>query len=234
MPRPSSVSELELEVQSEGSKLDVRLLGIVDYQTTLELQRSLHQQLVASLIPDTLIVCSHNPVITCGTSTTDEHILVSEELLHARGMQLHKVERGGSATYHGPEQVVCYPIIDLKRHRTDVDWYMRSLEEVIVRTLGDWGVTGTRIPGKTGVWVDERSKIAFSGVRISRWCTRHGFSLNVYECSEQFKTINPCGLGDIRVISLSEVCSESISLDDVGQSIVAHFSEIFGYGWRGS
>jgi lipoyl(octanoyl) transferase len=219
-------------VQSEVSKLDVRLLGLVDYQTTLDLQRSLHQQLIDGRISDTLIVCSHNPVITCGTSTTDEHLLTSEDLLRARGIELHRVERGGSATYHGPEQVVCYPIIDLKRHRTDVDWYMRSLEEVIVQTLQDFGVLGRRIPGKTGVWLDDRSKIAFSGVRISRWCTRHGFSLNVLECSEPFKTINPCGLGDIRVISLSEVCSRPISLDDVSQRIVVHFSEIFGYGLR--
>jgi lipoyl(octanoyl) transferase len=226
------VSEHIAAVQSEVSKLDVRLLGLVDYQTTLDLQRSLHQQLIDGRISDTLIVCSHNPVITCGTSTTDEHLLTSEDLLRARGIELHRVERGGSATYHGPEQVVCYPIIDLKRHRTDVDWYMRSLEEVIVQTLQDFGVLGRRIPGKTGVWLDDRSKIAFSGVRISRWCTRHGFSLNVLECSEPFKTINPCGLGDIRVISLSEVCSRPISLDDVSQRIVVHFSEIFGYGLR--
>ncbi len=226
------MSEHIAAVQSEVSKLDVRLLGLVDYQTTLDLQRSLHQQLIDGRISDTLIVCSHNPVITCGTSTTDEHLLTSEDLLRARGIELHRVERGGSATYHGPEQVVCYPIIDLKRHRTDVDWYMRSLEEVIVQTLQDFGVLGRRIPGKTGVWLDDRSKIAFSGVRISRWCTRHGFSLNVLECSEPFKTINPCGLGDIRVISLSEVCSRPISLDDVSQRIVVHFSEIFGYGLR--
>jgi lipoyl(octanoyl) transferase len=221
-------------VQSQVSKLDVRLLGLVDYQTTLELQRSLHQQLIDGDIGDTLIVCSHNPVITCGTSTSDEHLLIGEELLRARGIELHKVERGGSATYHGPEQVVCYPIIDLKRHRTDVDWYMRSLEEVIVRTLRDFGVTGVRIAGKTGVWLDDRSKIAFSGVRISRWCTRHGFSLNVFECSERFKAINPCGLGDIRVISLCEVCSRSLSIDAVSECIVAHFSEIFGYGYHTS
>lgn len=219
-------------MQSQVSKLDVRLLGLVDYQATLELQRSLHQQLIDGRICDTLIVCSHNPVITCGTSTSDDHLFSSEELLRAQGIELHKVERGGSATYHGPEQVVCYPIIDLKRHRTDVDWYMRSLEEVIVRTLRDFGVSGMRIPGKTGVWLDDRSKIAFSGVRISRWCTRHGFSLNVFECSERFKAINPCGLGDIRVISLREVCSQSISVDTVSKRIVFHFSEIFGYEYH--
>jgi lipoyl(octanoyl) transferase len=228
------VSEHRIAVLSLESKLDVRLLGLVDYQTTLDLQRSLHQQLVEGRIGDTLIVCSHNPVISCGTSTSDDHLFASEELLRGQGIELHKVERGGSATYHGPEQVVCYPIIDLKRHRTDVDWYMRSLEEVILRTLRDFGVSGIRVAGKTGVWLDDHTKIAFSGVRISRWCTRHGFSLNVFTCGDRFKMINPCGLGDIRVISLSEVCSQSISLDSVSQRIVAHFSEIFGYERRES
>jgi lipoyl(octanoyl) transferase len=216
-------------VQSGALKLEVRLLGLVDYQETLELQRSLHQQLVDGDIGDTLILCSHNPVITCGTSTSAEHVLASEELLRTQGIELHKVERGGSATYHGPEQVVCYPIINLKNHRTDVDWYMRSLEEVILKTLQDFNVVGKRIPGKTGVWIDEHSKIAFSGVRISRWCTRHGFSLNVLKCSERFTTINPCGLGDIRVVSLSEICSRPISRDDVNDCVLAHFSKIFGY-----
>ncbi len=212
-----------------ASKLDVRILGLVDYQLTLELQRTLHQQLVDNQICDTLILCSHNPVITCGTSTAEEHLLASEELLRAQGIQLHKVERGGSATYHGPEQVVCYPIVNLKHHKTDVDWYMRSLEEVVIRTLRDFGVTGVRIPGKTGVWIDEHCKIAFSGVRISRWCTRHGFSLNVDSCQEQFNAINPCGLGNIRVVSLNELRSVSIALDDVTEGVVSHFIETFGY-----
>jgi lipoyl(octanoyl) transferase len=212
------------------SHLDVRVLGRVDYRATLELQRSLHQQLVEGLIGDTLIVCSHNPVITCGSSTAKEHILVPEqELLNDRGLEIHTIERGGSVTYHGPEQCICYPIINLRNHKTDVAWYMRSLEEVILRTLRDFGVQATTFPGKTGVWIDESSKIAFIGVRISRWCTRHGLSLNVLPCADRFECINPCGLGNIRVVSLSDVCSRPLSLDDVNQCLVAHFCEIFRY-----
>lgn len=209
--------------------LDILSLGLVDYRSTLDLQRTFHQQLVAGERCDTLILCSHNPVITCGSSTADEHLLASEDVLRAQGVELHRVERGGSATYHGPEQLLVYPIINLRNHRTDVDWYMRTLEEVIIKTLQDFGITGIRIPGKTGVWVDTQSKIAFSGVRISRWCTRHGFSLTINRCQERFAMINPCGLGDIRVISLNEVCPRPIMIEDINQRVIKHFCEIFGY-----
>ena len=106
---------------------------------------------------------------------------------------------------------------------------MRSLEEVIIRTLADYGVEGRRIPGKTGVWTDENSKIAFSGVRISRWCTLHGFSLNVLPCAERFRAINPCGLGEIQVVSVAELSSRPATVADANQMLLRHFCQVFGY-----
>jgi lipoyl(octanoyl) transferase len=176
-----------------------------------------------------LLVCSHEPVITCGTSTLDEHIYSSADEITQSGASVVKVERGGSVTYHGPEQAIIYPIINLHHHRTDVGWYMRSLEEVAIRTLSSYGISGIRVPGKTGVWLDENSKIAFSGVRISRWCTLHGLSLTVLPCADKFRLINPCGLGDITITSIAERTSSPPSVQDVSARLMTDFVEVFGY-----
>ncbi len=214
--------------------VNVRDLGTIEYGEAEELQRTLHQQLVAGAIGDTVLLCSHLPVVTCGTSTEPLHLLLSAEEFDRRGIAVHTVDRGGSVTYHGPEQVVCYPLLDLRRHKRDVGWYMRSLEEVILRTLAEFGVLGVRIAGKAGVWLpptagatESNSKIAFAGVRISRWCTRHGFSLNVLRCSDRFEGINPCGLGSIRVVSLEEVASRPVTVSAVREAVVSHLCEVF-------
>jgi lipoate-protein ligase B len=212
--------------------LDVHQLGVTDYASTLELQRAYHREVIAGERGDTLLICSHHPVITLGSSTKPEHLFRSQEELEAAGFQVAKVERGGSVTYHGPEQIILYPILNLSHHKRDVGWYMRSLEEVVIRTLNNYGVTGLRIKGKTGVWTNEGSKIAFSGVRISRWCTFHGISLNVLPVYEHFALINPCGLGAIRVISLAEATSDNVLISEVSSLAVAHFTEVFGYRSR--
>ncbi len=217
------------DAHSDKLLLEVYDLGVIDYGKALELQRHYHKKLVEGSQEDLLLVCSHPAVLTCGTSTEDAHIFASAEDLAARGTPLVKVERGGSVTYHGPEQSIFYPIINLHHHKTDVGWYMRTLEEVVIQTLKDFGVAGTRIPGKTGVWTDERSKIAFSGVRISRWCTLHGFSLNVLPCAERFRSINPCGLGDIQVVSLAELSPRQVSVPAVTQRLLRRFLELFNY-----
>lgn len=209
--------------------LEVYDLGVIDYHKALELQRHYHRKVIDEAQEDLLLVCSHPPVFTCGTSTEDAHIYRSAEELEREGSPLVKVERGGSVTYHGPEQSIFYPIINLHHHKTDVGWYMRSLEEVIIRTLKDYGIDGVRVPGKTGVWINDSSKIAFSGVRISRWCTLHGFSLNVLPCAERFKAINPCGLGDITVLSIAELTKTPVTVADVNQRLLAHFLDIFRY-----
>ena len=211
-------------------KLEVYDLGVIDYGKCLELQRAYHRKLIEGTQGDLLLTCSHNPVITCGTSTETEHLYLPSSEIEASGVPVVKVERGGSVTYHGPEQAVCYPLINLHNHKTDVGWYMRSLEEVVIKTLAEYGVVGLRIPGKTGVWLDENSKIAFSGVRISRWCTLHGFSLNILPCSLRFAPINPCGLGKIRLASLSEmIAPRQVSVAEVTHRLIANFLEVFNY-----
>lgn len=209
--------------------MEVYDLGRIDYYKALELQRRYHQRIIEGSQGDVLLACSHDPVITCGTSTLDEHIYVSSEELAQRGTQVVKVERGGSVTYHGPEQAIIYPLINLHHHRTDVGWYMRSLEEVAIRTLSDFGIHGVRIPGKTGVWIDDNTKIAFSGVRISRWCTLHGLSLNVFDCSKPFASINPCGLGAIKVSSIEQLSQTPVSIQESLVQMLSHFIQVFEY-----
>ena len=210
-------------------ELEIYDLGTVDYAKTLELQRTYHRKVIEGSQGDVLLACSHYPVITCGTSTPEDHLFFPAEKLAEMGSPVHKIERGGGATYHGPETAVIYPIIDLHKHRTDVGWYMRSLEEVAIQTLAEYGITGLRIPGKTGVWIDENSKIAFSGVRISRWCTLHGLSLNVLPCSEFFSRINPCGLGNIKIVSIAELSQQSPTVVEVTGKLIRHFTTIFEY-----
>lgn len=210
-------------------ELEVYDLGTVEYAKTLELQRAYHRKVIEGSQGDVLLACSHFPVITCGTSTPQEHLLFSAAQLAEMGSPVHATERGGGATYHGPETAVIYPIINLHRHRTDVGWYMRSLEEVAIRTVAEFGIASIRIPGKTGVWINEDSKIAFSGVRISRWCTLHGLSLNVLPCAALFSRINPCGLGDIRIVSIAELSQQPPSVLDVTGKLIKHFTDIFGY-----
>ena len=229
--------------------LAIRRLGRLSYEPVWELQRQLQQQLIKEEIPQTLILCEHSPVITIGSSGQEKNLLLPRDALAARGVEVFKVERGGDVTYHGPGQLVAYPIIDLKRHRRDVHWYMRSLEEVTIRTLQDFDIIGLRIPGKTGVWTQpvenvinfgrlepqqslKQRKIAAQGVRISRWCTMHGASLNVADCREGFALINPCGFTDIEVTSIQQELGPSRtapSLDSVLQCFLEHFKEVFGF-----
>lgn len=215
---------------SERGPLEVYDLGRIDYLKALELQRHYHKRVIDGSQGDVLLACTHDPVFTCGTSTLDEHLYESSDELAKQGSPVIKIERGGSVTYHGPEQAILYPIINLHHHRTDVGWYMRSLEEVIIRCLGDYGISGVRLAGKTGVWIDDTTKIAFCGVRISRWCTLHGLSLNVLPCSDRFASINPCGLGSIRVASMAELNpNQPPSVQDVLVRLMRHFSEVFAY-----
>ncbi len=195
----------------------VRNLGRRPYAEVWELQRETQQALIARRGPETLLVCEHPPTITLGKSSKAEHVLASPETLSKNRIEVFNVERGGDVTYHGPGQVVVYPIVDLRLRKRDVDWYMRLLEQAAIETLATFGVVGTRIKGKTGVWVLDPDgfsprKIASLGVRISRWCTMHGLALNLgsvpgeISLEEGFSYINPCGLGDVQITSL---CAET-------------------------
>jgi lipoyl(octanoyl) transferase len=200
----------------------------VPYAEALALQRALAEDRKANRVRDLLLLVEHPHVLTLGVRGDGgrAHILADAGVLAARGVEVFEAGRGGDVTYHGPGQVVGYPIIDLKPDRCDVHRYVRDLEEVLIRTAADYGVTGTRVDGLTGVWVG-REKLAAIGVRISRWVTSHGFALNVTTDLDYFNLIVPCGIADRGVTSLEQLLGHSIDLAEVEVRIAAHFSKVF-------
>ncbi len=208
--------------------LNVLHLDLEPYARALELQHVLVAARRDGEIQDTLVLLRHPPVITVGRRGDEGNILVPREWLREQGVDVHRVERGGDVTYHGPEQLVGYPIIDLRRHRTDVSWYMNSLEEVLLRTLRDFGIAGQRLPGNIGVWLDERQKIVSLGVRIEGWITYHGFALNVGEDLSSFEMIVPCGLADAEMSSMERVLGREVDMSLLRERVVCHFCGVFG------
>lgn len=207
--------------------LEVRQLGRVAYAEALELQRTLVEERKADRVGDLLLFVEHPHVLTVGVRGDGgrSHILAHPETLAAHGIEVFETGRGGDVTYHGPGQIVGYPIIDLKPDRQDVHRYVRDLEEMLIRAVADLGVTATRVPGMTGMWVNGE-KLAAIGVRISRWVTSHGFALNLTTDLEYFKLIVPCGISDRGVTSLARLgCHASRS--EVEARIAARFCEVF-------
>lgn len=209
--------------------LDVRRLGRVPYAEALALQRALVDDRKAGRIPDTLLFVEHPHVLTLGVRGDGgrSHILATDEALAARGIEVHETGRGGDITYHGPGQLVGYPIIDLNPDRRDVHRYVRDLEAVLIRTAADYGVSAGRIEGLTGVWVGNE-KLAAIGVRIARWITSHGFALNVTTDLDHFDLIVPCGIADRGVTSLARLLGRLVETDEVENRIIEHFANIFG------
>ncbi len=208
-------------------KLDVRRLGRVPYAEALALQRALVEERRAGAIDDLLLLLEHPPVLTLGVRGDGgrSHILATGEALSARGIEVFEAGRGGDITYHGPGQVVGYPILDLRPDRCDVHRYVRDLEEVLIRTARDYGIETGRIEGLTGVWAGD-AKLAAIGVRISRWVTSHGFALNVTTPISDFDLIVPCGIADHGVTSMAALgCQAHIA--EVGDHIVSHFCDVF-------
>jgi len=207
--------------------LEVRRLGVVPYAEALALQRALVEDRRAERIDDTLLLVEHLPVITLGVKGDGgrSHILAAPQQLAARGIDVHETGRGGDVTYHGPGQIVGYPILDLKPDRQDVHRYVRDLEETLIRVAAEFGVTATRVKGLTGVWVGGE-KLAAIGVRIGRWITSHGFALNVRTNLDEFALIVPCGIADRGVTSLEQL-GVAARQSEVEDAIVRHFSAVF-------
>jgi lipoyl(octanoyl) transferase len=215
-------------VGTEKRLLSVRRLGRMAYPDALALQRSLVEERRAGRIPDTLLFVEHPPVLTLGVRGDGgrSHILATDDALAARGIEVHETGRGGDITYHGPGQIVGYPIIDLNPDRRDVHRYVRDLESVLIRTAADYGIEAGRIEGLTGVWVGNE-KLAAIGVRIARWITSHGFALNVTTDLDHFSLIVPCGISDRGVTSLARLLGRSVDTADVQIRITEHFANVF-------
>lgn len=213
-------------VNATSRTLQVRRLGTVSYRDALELQRALVDDRRAEKIPDTLLLLEHPHVITLGARGGRSHILAASDALAARGIEVHETGRGGDVTYHGPGQLVGYPILDLRPDRCDVHRYVRDLEEVLMRTASDYGIATERVAGLTGVWAGNE-KLAAIGVRIARWITSHGFALNVSTELDCFRLIVPCGIADRGVTSLERLTGQTVELEDVDQRLVEHFCNVF-------
>jgi lipoyl(octanoyl) transferase len=207
--------------------LEVRRLGLVPYAEALALQRQLVEERRAEAIPDQLLLVEHPPVLTLGVRGDGgrSHILATPEALASRGIEVFETGRGGDITYHGPGQIVGYPIVNLKPDRCDVHRYVRDLEEVLIRVAADYGIQTKRVVGLTGVWVGEE-KLAAIGVRISRWITSHGFALNHATNLSHFDLIVPCGIADRGVTSLERLGCSAGRLE-LEERIARHFGEVF-------
>ena len=203
-------------------------LGRLEYAEALELQRNIARDRIAGTIPqDVLLLMEHPPVVTMGRATKEKHLVSSPEFLKSKGVELFEVERGGDVTFHGPGQLVGYPIIDLKRHRQDLHWYLRKIEESLINTLADFGIPGERNTAYTGVWTRGK-KIASIGVHARDWVTWHGFALNVNTDLSYFDLIIPCGIDGVVMTSIArEVGSEMVSMQDVRDRVSAKFAEAF-------
>ena len=208
--------------------LEVRRLGVVPYAVASDMQRGLVEERRAGRVHDLLLLLEHPHVITLGVKSdaARSHLVATPDLLAARQVEVHESGRGGDITYHGPGQIVGYPIMDLKPDRCDVHKYVRDLEEVMIRTAGDFGLEGSRIKGLSGAWVGA-DKVGAIGVRISRWITSHGFALNVTTDLDFFRLIVPCGIEGGGVTSLSRAAGRPIAMSDAETSLVRNFAAVF-------
>jgi lipoyl(octanoyl) transferase len=206
-------------------------LGLRDYASVLAIQEELRDARIAGHVQDTLLLLEHSPVITLGRAARREHVLLDDASLRARGIEVHETGRGGDVTYHGPGQLVCYPILDLKPDRCDVRRYVRGLEETMIRVCARYGVEAARIDGLNGAWVDDR-KIGAVGVRITQWVTMHGLALNVNTALDAFDLIVPCGIRDKAVTSLARELGREIDLAEVTAHALECFAEVMEYEVR--
>ena len=206
----------------DSNKILIQDLGFKKYKNVLSLQKKLQKQRIAGNIKDTLILVEHEPVYTLGKNANRHHLLQSRD----KSVEVHNIERGGDVTFHGPGQLVGYPILDLRNYKKSVSWYMRTLEELTIRVLKEFDIKGSRIKGLTGVWVDNK-KIAAQGVRISRWVTMHGFSINVCPQLSYYDGIIPCGIFDYDVTSMEECLNKKLSIKKIKNSVSEIFLELF-------
>ena len=204
--------------------------GSISYGPACDLQRRLVQARKAGAIPDVLLLCEHPHVITLGRNGTRHNLLAGEHVLSQMNVELHSTDRGGDITYHGPGQIVGYPILNLTEHRRDVGWYVEQLEEVMLRATSDFGIAAKRVAGQHGAWIDTpagEEKLGALGVHLSRWVTSHGFAYNVSTDLRYFDLIVPCGIAGKRVTSLERALGRSVSSGEAQRHLIVHFAEVF-------
>jgi len=206
-------------------------LGLIGYTDAYALQKRLVAARKVGAIEDVLLLCEHPHVITQGRNGKREHLLVSEHVLRQKGVEYYETSRGGDITYHGPGQLVGYPILNLGAIRRDVVWYVRTLEEAMIRATAEFGIAAERVAGKTGIWVragNTEEKLAAIGVHISRWITSHGFAYNVSTDLRNFDLIVPCGIADRKATSLEKLLGRSVEPKEVAPKIAKHLGELLG------
>ena len=206
-------------------------LGLIGYAEALQLQKRVVAARKAGAIEDVLLFCEHPHVITLGRSGKRANLLASETVLRQKGVEYFETTRGGDITYHGPGQIVGYPILNLGAIRRDVVWYVRSLEEAMIRATAEFAIAARRETGKTGIWVGEagrEEKLAAIGVHISRWVTSHGFAYNVATDLRYFELIVPCGIAERKATSLEKLLGRKVSLGEVRPLLAKHLGEVFG------
>src|SRR5712692_4315286 len=206
-------------------------LELIGYAEAYALQKRLEAKRKACAIEDILLLCEHPHVITLGRSGKRENLLASEHVLRQKGVEFHATDRGGDITYHGPGQIVGYPILNLGAIRRDVVWYVRMLEEAMIRATAEFGIAANRIAEKTGIWVrsgNAEEKLGAIGVHISRWVTSHGFAYNVSTDLRFFDLIVPCGIADRKAISLEKLLGRTVDSREVAARLTKHFGEVFG------
>lgn len=201
-------------------------LDLVPYADALALQHRIVKARKRGALNDALLLLEHPPVFTLGRNAPESNILASREALQQNGIQVFRVERGGDVTYHGPGQLVGYPILDLHNFRLDVGWFVRSMEEMLIRALDDFGIRGKRIEKLIGVWAGD-AKIAQIGARIEQWITYHGFALNVAPNLAHFDLIVPCGIRDKAVTCMARALNQPIEMRAVRERVAARFAEVF-------
>jgi lipoyl(octanoyl) transferase len=217
-------------------------VGLIGYAEAWALQKRLVAARKTGAIEDVLLLCEHPHVITLGRNGKREHLLASEQVLRQKGVEFHSSDRGGDITYHGPGQLVGYPILNLGAIRKDVGWYVRMLEETMIRATAEFGISAERVEGKTGIWVRETSdsnaaslieeKLGAIGVHISRWVTSHGFAYNVSTDLRNFDLIVPCGIAGRKATSLEKLLGRAVTRKEAVQPMVGNFGEVFGLEMR--
>lgn len=205
----------------------------VTYADAWDLQSRFHRERIRDLRPDTVLILEHRPVYTLGRSAHPSHWGGNEEFLRQKGADLYHVNRGGSVTYHGPGQIVVYPILRLTQHATGPRQFVRLLEEVIIRLLIRWAIDGRLVEKKPGVWVmgSKPAKIASVGIRIEQGVTLHGCAVNVDMDLSPFELIHPCGFADCRVTSMAALTRTTLLIDEIKEELARHFNDVFSVGW---